>query len=244
MGGGALGEDHPGPGPDGPPRHVGVLAAAQAEGVVEHRLDTLCDLGGEEEAARRGVVDEGAGRMATASEQRLVDPSRVAPLEHRLDHAVDHVGPVPAQRLDHVGQPARLDGHVVVQEGDELAWAGALEGPVAGRSDAWPGFPVVADRKRAAASSGDLSGRALRAVVDDDHPDRAPARDLELLERPEEAGEGLPAPVGDDAHRHVDREGAGGHPAAVTTGRPGAPRRDSRTATAAHSEAASTTSAQ
>ncbi|MDP8987868.1 MAG: hypothetical protein M3N11_05905, partial [Actinomycetota bacterium] len=60
VGHGFLAEDDPGSRSNRPLRHLGVLAAAQPEAVVEQRLDAGGDLVGEDESTRRRVLDGGA----------------------------------------------------------------------------------------------------------------------------------------------------------------------------------------
>lgn len=245
VGHGILAEHDPRTGSNRPPGHLGVLAAPQPEAVVEQGLDTVGDLGGEEQATRCGVAHGCAGGVAAPAEQRLVDPSGVARLEHRLHHAVHHVGLVPGQRLEHGPQPVRGEGHVVVDEGDEATRPSRGDGAVAGRGDPWPRLAVVGHRKRAVDGGGDLPAGPAGVVVDDEHPNGAPGRDVELLERPQEPGQGPRAPVGDHADGHIEPATVGrAHAAAAATVRSEVRRRDRRTATAAHSETARTTSAQ
>lgn len=244
VGDGVTTEHDPHTGSDGPLGHLGVRTAAQPEGVVEEGSDAVGDRRGEEEAARRGVVEGRARRVAEPGEERLVDPPGVARLEPRLHHSVDHVRLVLGQRLHHRGQPVRLDGHVVVDEGDEVTRARRPHGAVAGRRDPGPGLAGVADAERADGGGDDGEGRAVGVVVDDEHANRASRRDLEVLERPEQPGQGFPTAIGDHAHGHVPERAGPSHAGAAASGRSAARRRTRSTATAVHSETASTTSAQ
>ncbi len=204
VGHGVLAEDDPGSRSNRPLRHLGVLAAAQPEAVVEQRLDAGGDLVGEDESTRRRVLDGGAGRVPTPGEEGRVDPSGVTPLEHRLHHPVDHVGVVPDQRVEHRHQPVRLDGHVVVEEGEEVAGVHRGHGAVARGGDPWLRLGDVAHGQAPFRGGGDLVGGASGVVVDDEHADRAAGRDVEPLDRLEEPGQGFLAPEGDDADGHVE----------------------------------------
>jgi hypothetical protein len=244
VGDGAFGEDHLGSGANGSSRHLGVRTAAQPEGLVEQGREPVGQPGVEEQPSGGGVVEDRTGGVAPAGEQGRVDPRGVAGIEHRLDHAVDHVGAVLAPRIDHVRQPVRLDGHVVVEEDDEVTRAGTVNGAVASRGDPGPGLQLVGHGERTAGGGDDLAGRAVGVVVDHQHPSGAACWDVELLERPEEAGQGCRAPVGDDAHGHIEDRAGRSHAVAGATGRWSAERRHKSTATAIQRETASSTSAQ
>lgn len=69
VGDGVTTEHDPHTGSDRPLGHLGVRTTAQPEGVVEERSYAVGDLRGEEEPARRRVVEGGARRVAEPGEE-------------------------------------------------------------------------------------------------------------------------------------------------------------------------------